>query len=235
MIDQLMSIGLSEIESMIYLQLLKKGAMTAIEISKEIKVHRRTIYDNLNILINKGLVSHHLEKNIKYFDATNPRVLKKIEEEKINELNLILPSLNNYYSNQKKNPSVEIIKGSDATKNLILEMQDAKEEILWMGGGFKLLNFLDKSREKIITEFNKLNLKIIQPMPKNNLFKKYFSKYQIKFIDEKYATGTVFFTFRNLVLIGTLVNDDFFIIKIESNDIAKTYKNYFEIIWKQNN
>jgi hypothetical protein len=91
---------------------------------------------------------------------------------------------------------------------------------------------LDYSRERILNEFQKLKLRIIQPRPKDRSFMKYFSKYQIRFIDDIYATGTVFFTLKDYVLIGTLVNDDFFVIKIESKDIAKTYKNYFEIMWK---
>lgn len=231
MIDSLKKLGLSDVEATIYLQLVKKGEMTAVEISKEVKVHRRTIYDNLNMLINKGLVSFFTTKNVKYFNATNPKILKKIEEEKLAELNAILPSLNSFYSNQKKNPSVEILKGHDATKNLLFEMQNTKDEILWMGGGFKILEHLDFSREKIITQFQKLKLKIIQPTPKESLYKKYFSGKKIKFIDKKYSTGTVFFTFDNFVLLGTLVNDEFFIIKIENENIAQTYKNYFEIMW----
>ncbi|MCK5630725.1 MAG: TrmB family transcriptional regulator, partial [Nanoarchaeota archaeon] len=54
MIESLKKLGLNKTESNIYLQLIKKGSLTAIEISKETKIHRRTIYDNLNILINKG-------------------------------------------------------------------------------------------------------------------------------------------------------------------------------------
>ena len=231
MIDVLQRIGLTETEALIYVQLVKKGAMTAIEIAKEMKTHRRTIYDNLNILMNKGLVTFFTFKSIRYFKANNPVIPKNIEEEKLKGLKLILPHLQSYYANQKKNPTVEIMKGTDATRNLLFEMHNTHEEILWMGGGFRLLDALDSPRERIIQAFGKLHLKIIQPKPKNDLFKKYFSHCTIKFLDKKYATGSVFFTFRDLVLIGTLVNDDFFIIKIQSKDLAKTYQNYFEIIW----
>ena len=234
MIESLKKIGLSETESNIYLQLIKKGALTAIEISKEIGTHRRTIYDNLNILINKGLVNYHIEKDVKYFQANNPELLKRLQEEKNIELNKILPTLNTFYLHNKKNPNVSILKGIDSSKSILIEMVNSNSEILWMGGGFKILNSLGYSKEHLIKEFSKLNLKIIQPNQNNNEFKKYFSKKILKLIPKKYESQTSFFVYKNTVVIGSLVNEEIFIIKIDNPEIAKTYKNYFELIWEAN-
>jgi len=54
---QLESLGLTTTESKIYTALLRAGESTAVQLSKEIEIHRRTIYDNLNILLKKGLVN----------------------------------------------------------------------------------------------------------------------------------------------------------------------------------
>lgn len=234
MIESLKNLGLNETEASIYLQLIKKGKLTAIEISKETKIHRRTIYDNLNILINKGLVSYFLEKGIKYFQAVNPKIFKRLQQEKDKELNKILPTLTSFYKNKKLNPNVSILKGSDSIKSILIEMIESKKEILWFGGGFQILNSLNYSKDKLLKELSDLNIRIIQPTPSNKSFKKYFKKNKLKFILKKYQTQTSFFVYENTIIIGSIINEDIFGIKIESSEIAQTYKNYFEMIWNIN-
>ena len=229
--DSLLKIGLTKTEAEIYLQLIKKGSLTTIDISKETKIHRRTIYDNLNILANKGLVTFYIENNVKYFQPNNPEVLRKKEEEKIEEIDSILPELNKYYSNQKKNPQVEVLKGIDATKTLLYDMQRCKDQIQWLGGGFKILEALNIKKKKLIKELSDLNLKIIQPKPEEDSYKEYFSEANIRFVDKKYTTGVAFFVYDKIAIIGNLVNDDFFVIKIKDPSIAQAYKNIFEIVW----
>ena len=232
--ESLQKIGLTKTEAEIYLQLIKKGSLTAIGIAKETKIHRRTIYDNLNILANKGLVTFYIENSVKYFQANSPDILRKNEEEKIIEIDSILPDLKKYYSNQMKNPYVELLKGIDATKTIVYDMEKCKDVIYWLGGGFQILNVLNNSKEKLIKELSKFNLRIIQPKPKENLYQKYFSKSNIKFVDTKYSTGVAFFIYDNTVITGNLVNDDFFVIKVNDSSIAQAYKNIFEIIWNSN-
>ncbi len=232
MINTLKRLGLNETEANIYLQLIKKGELTAIQISKEIKIHRRTIYDNLNILINKGFVTFFIEKDVKYFQATNPKILEKIQQEQTQELNKILPTLSAFYVNKKKNPNVSILKGIDSSKSILIEMMNSNTEVLWMGGGFQILNSLGYTKERLLKELGNLNLKIIQPLPNTNDFKRFFKKKDLKLIPKKYQSSTSFFVYENTVIIGSLVNEDIFTIKIENSEIAKAYKNYFDLIWQ---
>jgi predicted DNA-binding transcriptional regulator len=203
MLTILKKIGMTESEATIYLLLNKRGPMTGVAIAKETKIHRRTIYDNLNILLNKGFISNYKENETTQYVATNPTILKKREEEKIKEVEKILPKLLVHHNNQKRMPLVRTVSGDDATKLTIIEMEQARSEILWMGGGFKIL----ESNEPYPIESTKL-------------------------ISKQYATGTAFFVYDSTVLIGTLTNDEFFIIKIQDENIAQTYKNYFNIIWQ---
>lgn len=232
--ESLLKIGLSETESEIYLQLIKKGILTAVSIAKETKIHRRTIYDNLNILQNKGLVTFYLENNVKYFKANSPDILKKNEEERLAEINSILPELNKYYSAPYKNPQVELFKGLDAVKTLLYDMEKTKDVIYWLGGGFKILENLDINKEKLIKNLSSLNLKIIQPKPDEDLFSKYFSNSNIKFVNNKYSTGVAFFVYDDTVITGNIIHDDFFVIRMIDPSIAQAYKNIFDMLWDKN-
>jgi len=53
LIQKLESLGLTSTESKLYLTLLQVGESTAVQLAKETSIHRRTIYDNLAILIKK--------------------------------------------------------------------------------------------------------------------------------------------------------------------------------------
>ena len=56
--DLLKSIGLTDIEIEVYLAIIDLGSCLAGEIARKTGIHRRTVYDAINRLIEKGLVSY---------------------------------------------------------------------------------------------------------------------------------------------------------------------------------
>ena len=76
MIEELTRLGLTINESKVYLALLELGSTNAGKIIKKTKLHRNIVYDNLDKLIEKGLVSFVIIKNTKYFETTSPSELK---------------------------------------------------------------------------------------------------------------------------------------------------------------
>src|SRR3989338_419131 len=80
--ENLEKLGLSPNESKIYSALLEIGSSTADKISQKAGIHRRTIYDNIEKLLNKGLINFVISGNKKYFEATDPNKLKDILKEK---------------------------------------------------------------------------------------------------------------------------------------------------------
>ena len=50
-------IGLHKNERIIYLDLIKNGSSTALEVSKRTKIHRPNTYDALRKLLEKGFIS----------------------------------------------------------------------------------------------------------------------------------------------------------------------------------
>ena len=73
MYEELKEFGLSENEIKIYIDLLKTGTATANRLSKLSGVKRSTTYDNLNLLVNKGLVSSIIKEKVIYFEAIDPK------------------------------------------------------------------------------------------------------------------------------------------------------------------
>ena len=76
-------IGLSKNEIKIYLILLKLGSTTTGAIIKQTGIHNSKVYDGLERLSNKGLVTHVVVANTKHFTAVNPeRLLDFLEDKK---------------------------------------------------------------------------------------------------------------------------------------------------------
>ena len=71
MISELTKLGLTLNEAKVYFALLELGSTNAGEIIKKTKLHRNIVYDKLDKLIEKGLVSFVTIKNIKQFEVTS--------------------------------------------------------------------------------------------------------------------------------------------------------------------
>ena len=74
-LEILTEIGLTKSEIKVYLAMLKLGQTTSGKIVDEAKITRSKIYDILERLKNKGLVSFITKDSTKYFSATNPNNL----------------------------------------------------------------------------------------------------------------------------------------------------------------
>ena len=76
----LQEIGLANSEIIVYTTLLKTGSIKVGGLMREVSLHRSRVYEAINRLIEKGLVSYVIKENIKYFEASNPeRLLSYIE------------------------------------------------------------------------------------------------------------------------------------------------------------
>src|SRR3989344_5601969 len=85
--------GLTKTEAKIYLALLELGPSLAGEITKKSGIHRRSVYDAIERLIEKGLVSYMKTNNRKYFEAVKPDRLLDILREKEENIKSIIPEL----------------------------------------------------------------------------------------------------------------------------------------------
>ena len=75
-------IGLTKTEIKIYLALIKIGQTTTTKIVKESQIHASKVYEFLERLVQKGLVSYVIKSNKKYFTVTEPINLKELLKEK---------------------------------------------------------------------------------------------------------------------------------------------------------
>lgn len=239
----LKKIGLTDNEIKIYLYLLKSGATTAYDIGKKTGIYRVHVYDKVEQLQDKGLITQIFIGSKKYFQATHPEKIKHIIEgkkkeleEQEKEINAITPELEALTKLPRENTFVELFRGSEGLKYFLKDIIKMKKEVLVTGIDDKKYNeeipIFMKQYFRDLRE-NKINERIIT-LKREGIFrfdKKLAPTTQYRFLEEKQFNPTNTFVYAQKVVIvswGTPITA----IMIRNNEIAETYRNHFEHLWK---
>lgn len=241
--DILRSIGLTENEVRIYLALLKTGPCTAYELSQITDIYRVHIYDKLQNLMTKGLVSQMHKGSKKLFQCGNPEKLmdymeekKKQFEEQQAQVQEMLPVLQKMQQLPKSDTSVNVFQGIEGIKYFLKDMIRTKKEILINGvddlnyetylSVFMKQYFRDlkkyKIRERVITA---KHLDIFQ------FDKKMAPTTTYRFLEEKSLNPAHTTIYGNKVAIITWGTPPT-VILIENREIAEKHRSYFEQLWE---
>lgn len=226
----LVELGLTESEARVYLALLELGPSLAGSISRKTGIHRRNIYDITERLIKKGLIGYILKNNRRLFEAANPERLKEIIDEKQKLLKENLEDLNFLYKKTKEKQETNFYKGIEGLKTVFQDqLSEKNKEILILGASqsaFEVLPFYfkwyDKDRIK-----NKIKVRIIAS---EKLGKK-IPYSEIKYFPQKYANPLAINIYGNKVAIILWKKDPISIV-IKQQEIADSYKKYFELMWR---
>lgn len=240
---ELEQIELSKSEIKVYFALLKKGASSTGPIVSESKTANSKIYEVLEKLIDKGLVSRFIKENVKYYKAANPKRLldyldeRKLriekEKEKISEL---LPSLMAMSDEKEDVNEAVVYSGLSGAKtvfsNLVDELESG-EEVHIMG-----VYEFDKKFLPVAQHFHKMrsNKKIKAKLLINHDAKeiaKEFGRYkpvQIKFMPKELFTPAIFLIYKDKVVINLASEMTFFVIK--SKSAKEAFDMYFNLLWK---
>ncbi|MBI4171033.1 MAG: hypothetical protein HY514_05010 [Candidatus Aenigmarchaeota archaeon] len=229
--DVLIELGLSEGESIVYLALLRLGESQVNKIKVHTKMHRTTIYDFLDSLAKKGLVSYVIKNNIKFYSAAHPSRLEDLIKEKREHLEEIVPSLLKLATLEKKALKVEVCDGIEGFKTFVKRMTERKGELLAFG--------IDESQFE--TRFPYIMKAYFKKEAALNLQERLITSKGIKFIYKKkglayrYIDSKFFSPVPTLiwgVLTIFIIWEPLTIIIIENKDLADAYRKHFELLWK---
>ncbi len=242
-IEILRKIGLTENEIKIYLNLLKSGSSTAYEIGKQTGIYRVHVYDKLDQLMDKGLVTHIYRGAKKYFQATHPSKIKHyLEDQKRalevqeQEVDSILPELEAMTKIPKEDTFVEVFKGKEGLKYFLKDIIKTSKEVLVIGLDDK--NYNDELPVFMPQYFRDLKNKKVKERiitaKKKGIFlfdKKLAPTTEYSFLEETQFNPTNTFVYGDRVVIVTW-GASVTAVMIKNNQIAETYRNHFEHLWK---
>jgi sugar-specific transcriptional regulator TrmB len=228
--EELKKAGLTENESKIFIALLEIGPVNAGAISRRAGLHRRVVYDSLEMLIQKGLVGYIISNNVRLYQASNPKKLLDNIKEKEQQINQVMPELLGLFSRTKEKEQTKFYKGKNGLKT-VFEEQLEEKEILILGASPNAWDFLqfyfhwfDKRRVekkvKVKAIFSKSKTKFKIPLS------------EVKYLPEKYSSPLAVNIYGEKVAIILWSKENPFAIVIKNKEIAEGYKSYFELMWK---
>lgn|SRR3989338_3778491 len=243
-LEILEKIGLTRSESRVYVALLKLGTTGVGEIINEAHISRSKIYDVLGRLIEKGLVSSVKEGKIRRFNAISPKRIhefidlqRKEVEKREKELNLIIPQLNNI--SPKSKAHAEILSGPRGIRaffDMSIYNNHKKEEILVLGYSkdaslYFHAYFREYHKERIS---RKIPGRVIYD------YETWFLKERDKrkFVEQRYlpkgvTTPAFIYIFGDTVGTITFTKGQRICFMIQNKIVARSYKEYFNMLWKQ--
>lgn len=242
----LQRLGLTKGECDVYLTLLKTGNTTTGALITESKVSRSKVYEVLDRLKKKGLVTEMIKQNTRYFEATAPaRIIDLLKEQqqqlnsRIEEAEKLMPQLIALQKGYLEKQEARMYVGLEGWKTLyneILEQLGPGDEYLAFGIGPKELK--DKRIQLFFRNFHlrraekKITARIIMLPETRELMQQKFSDlklYKYRFFDEKFPTNVNIHK-DNIIMLAWSENPVAFLI--HSKQIADKYRRYFEELWK---
>jgi HTH-type transcriptional regulator, sugar sensing transcriptional regulator len=228
MIEELERIGFDEKEAKIYLALLEIGKGTANQIMQNTNIERRTIYDVLERLIQKGFASYYKEDKTTTYVPTDPKIILQTLEDKKSGFEKIIPSLTQL---KEKNDTVEVelLKGKDGLHTIFHDIYNSGKTHYSFG---KVNMFNEKYNLDLKKVLGKLELKgmsekIIYPKGKEMITIK---RGEYRQLDEKMMPPTPVVIYGDTTCLF-IFSEPPITIRIKSKEIAQTHMKYFNTYW----
>ena len=136
--EELKELGLSENEITTYLAVLKLGNTSANSVAKLSGLKRSTTYDNLQLLINKGIVSSSQKDNVHYYLAAEPEKLIHILNEKRKKVESIMPKLKELASAPVESSGVTFYEGKKGILAVLNDVLDTTKDKFYYVGSRKM-------------------------------------------------------------------------------------------------
>jgi len=239
--ENLIELGLTNGEAKVYMALLSLGSTTVGPIVKESKIAYSNIYEVLDRLSEKGLVSFILKEKTKFFQASEPYQLEKYIENKQDEINEqkkklknLMPSIISLAESKEEKLEAEVFSGYKGVKTSFLKLLEGGE------GDYLFFYNYQGHYERLEEFFLSLIPKFDNPKIRHRglLHRSYWEESefmkQTQFMDIKLIdfpiVGNVDI-FNDKVLI-TAWSEKPVSFLIHSKQVAKNMTEYFNFVWE---
>src|SRR3989344_2099784 len=229
-------IGFTNAEIRVYLTLLELGNSTAGPIIEKSGLQSSVVHMTLNKLVNAGFASFIKEGQRNHYQAANPKHIIEYIDEKKKKFEEILPELLAKQQNAEKKSEVVTFRGVKGIRELLYELLEAggkehntmgsPKEGLMMGETF----WLNYHRKRAALGI-KARL-IFNESLKNWQAEKKHPKAEVRYTNKGFEplTETIVRNDKIGVILWTEIPSGIF---FHNKTGAKSYNDFFEVMWKQ--
>ena len=228
--------GFTEKEARVYLALLELGKGDVSDIAKASNLKRSIIYVLLEGLIKRGYVSELPNQKINTYQAIDPSVILGQLKSVTKNFSEMLPILRTLRNKGGKRPKITYYENKESIWS-IYESINLAEDAFFISSYKRIEKHFPGACEKWVTNYKKDIIPVQgKHLVANNEFDLQIGK-EFKAIGQqvKYLPGSDFnmdFTLYENKLAITSLEDEPFIVVIESQELVNSIRPIFEIAWK---
>jgi sugar-specific transcriptional regulator TrmB len=138
-------------EAEVYIAALELGTAPAAQIADKAGVFRTYFYEIADKLIAEGLLKQIKKGKKRYFTATSPQDLIRLQEQKLDELKRAVPQLEAIHNTTSEKPKVYYFEGRNGIDEINDDTLRYKGELV----GFTTPKFLTADQQKLATDYIK--------------------------------------------------------------------------------
>lgn len=232
-------IGFTKNEIKIYLALLRLGASTTGKIIENTGMHRAIVYDTLEKLLQKGIVSFVIKNNRKVFKAYDPERLSKYLEEKQEKLKAILPDLTEIYKVPKISVETNVYEGKEGIKTIFEDILKTKPKFYYVfasyGGAKEILPFY---LEHFYSKSEKLGIRLMGILMDTPQGRKrgeeliIHKNIELKYMPKEFVSPATTYLYSDKVAFIIWSKETPMAIMVENKNLYESFLNYFNMLWK---
>lgn len=233
--DELIEIGLSRNEAKTYLAIAELGLTSIGNVAKKSKIHRTNVYDAVEGLVKKGIVSYITKDNVKFYQIDEPANFLNLLREKEEKIKSILPKLHLLTQLSANENQAQIFEGLPAAKRAMDNFLTHNDTIMVMGVSKNVAELIGP----FLTQYHQ------RRMEKKIVMKHIYNSdahARIKTLASmKYTEVRVLPSEYDSPVATNIVGDEVtmiywdknaLVIRITNKNIADVYRKYFELLWR---
>ncbi len=231
------SLNLTDAQASVYLAALELGQATMQQLARKSGVKRTSIYNFIDELKERHLITEAKKHKRSVYSAVHPDKLMEIEQERIKELNSLLPELMAIQNSSPIKPKVTFHEGFEALKEIYADfVKEGKPIIAWSEFNEShdaTGNLMEEQAERR----SKRNIPvrwITTESPEAREFAKIDTRVlrETKYVNSELFKTKVVVYGNKLALLSYHTNPPF-VVLIENADIASTVRGLWEELWKR--
>jgi HTH-type transcriptional regulator, sugar sensing transcriptional regulator len=236
-INLLKELGLTDSEVNVFITLLKIGPAKAGDIIDKSQLQNPVVHRAFHSLIEKGIITYSFSGKIKYYQAIDPSLLLNLIDEKKRRLESIIPELKGLYSIKREKTKATIHQGVRGVRELLnYLLENCDKEFLTYGAPKKSLDLLEDFFWKGFHN-KRLKKRVFSRMIFHDSLLSRVKELNKLPMTNVRTTNKDFEELVETIIAGNKVGiivylDDPIGILIEEELAAKSYRNFFELIWK---
>jgi sugar-specific transcriptional regulator TrmB len=230
--EVLKQLGFLSGEIEVYKALLRLGPCKVSKLNQETGLHRTHIYDLLEKLREKGLVSVFIQSGKKHFKAAEPEKILSYLKEKEEKVKSVIPEFEELMKAPSEETTVELFKGKEGLKTVFQDIIKQGEDYLVFGeeGKFQKVFPIDVEKFMKRLEKNKIHEKVlVREDLRGKVLKS--KNTELKYLPKEHLSPVTTVVYTNKVA-SFIWTPPFHAVVAKNKELADSFRSQFNALWK---